>query len=99
MRFFAYFLLVLLGLSCSGISKNPSSEERELFSETNSDRSKDLSSQELSIFPDKELKQILIRGSYYPEDPERVIKKEEILRRRGYLKEGESFKKNRLTFL
>ena len=74
MRFFVYFLLVLLGLSCSGISKNPSSEERGLFSEADSGTNENLSFGKLSIFPDKELKQILIRGSYHPENPEKMKK-------------------------
>ena len=89
MRFFVYFLLVLLGLSCSGISKKPLSEERGLFSDADSDRSKNLSPEELSIFPDTELKQILIRGSYYPENPEEVKEIEEEYREEGRLKEGE----------
>ena len=89
MKFFAYFLLVLLGLSCSGISKKPSSDSRSLFSEADSDRSDNLSAEELSIFPDTELKQILIRGSYYPENPEEVKEIEEDYRKRGKLKEGE----------
>ena len=89
MRFFVYFLLVLLGLSCSGISKNPSSEERGLFSEADSGTNENLSFEKLSIFPDKELKQILIRGSYYPENPEEVKEIEEEYREEGRLKEGE----------
>ena len=92
MRFFVYFLLVLLGLSCSGISKKPSSEERGLFSEADSGTNENLSSGELSIFPDKELKQILIRGNYYLENSEEVKEIEEDYRKRGKLKEGETLK-------
>ena len=92
MRFFLCFLLILLGLSCSGISKKPSSEERGLFSEANSDKSNNLSAEELSIFPDKELKQILIRGVYYFENSEEVKEIEEDYRKSGKLKEGETLK-------
>ena len=92
MRFFAYSLLVFLGLSCSGMNKKPLPEERTVSTDTDSGTSKNVSSQEQSIFPDTELKQVIIRGSYYPRDPERVTKKEAILRRGGHLKEGETLK-------
>ena len=89
MRFFLYFLLILLNFSCFGMGKKPSSESRSLFSETDSWISKNLSPDALSIFPDKRLKQIIIIGEYYPEDPERVKEIERDYRKEGLLKDGE----------
>ena len=43
------------------------------------------------IFPDKELEEIVVWGSYQPADPGRVKAIEEEYRRIGVLKEGESF--------
>ena len=74
MRFFSYLLFLLIVLSCSGMSKKPSPEERSLFSDADSWISKNLSPEELAIFPDKELKQILIRGDYYPKNLEKMKK-------------------------
>ena len=43
------------------------------------------------VLPDKDLKEIIISGWYWPEDPERVKAIEEAYRRRGLIKEWESF--------
>ena len=92
MRFFSYLLFLVIVLSCSGISKKPSFENRSLFSDADSWISKNLSPEELAIFPDTELKQIIIRGYYYPENSERVKEIEKELREDGFLKEGETLK-------
>ena len=42
--------------------------------------------------PDKELKQVVIKGSYYPKNPERVKEVEIRLREAGFLKDGETLK-------
>ena len=44
------------------------------------------------VFPNTELQEIIVYGSYYPERPEKTKALEEKYRRRGWLKEGESFK-------
>ena len=75
MRFCSYLLLLVIVLSCSGMTKKPTLKERSK-----------------PEFPDTELKQVIVRSIYYPANPERVIKKEKILRRRGDLKEGETLK-------
>ena len=43
------------------------------------------------VLPDKDLKEIIIRGGYWPENQGRVKAIEEAYRRRGFLKEWESF--------
>ena len=82
MRFFSYLLFLLIVLSCSGMSKKPSPEERPK-----------------PEFPDTELKQIIIRGSYHPENPERVKEVEKALREEGFLKEGETLKERSPSML
>ena len=75
MRFFSYFLFLLVVLSCFGMTKKPTLKERSK-----------------PEFPDTELQQVIVRGSYYPADPEKVKEIERDYRKDGLLKEGETLK-------
>ena len=75
MRFFSHLLFLVIVLSCSGMTKKPTLEERPKPN-----------------FPDTELKQVIIRGNYYPADPEKVKEIERDYRKDGLLKEVETLK-------